>query len=138
LIRRLSIAVAMALGLGALFVGSVFAASELGGEVVTLISFGPRGSAYHTHLWVVDADGSAWLRAGQPGERWLARIRANPHVLLERSGARKRYRAVPDPAARDRIQALMREKYGLADRYIAMLRDGSRSIPVRLEPEAAP
>jgi hypothetical protein len=139
-IRRLFIAVALAVGLGALFVGSIFTASELGGEVVTLTSFDAGGARFHTHLWIVDADGSAWLRAGQPGEGWLARIRSDPHVLVARNGVEGRYLAVPvsDPTTRDRIHALMREKYGWADRYISMIRDGSKSVPVRLDPDAAP
>ena len=140
MIRRLAIAVALALGLGAVFVGSVFAASELGGEVVTLTSFGAGGARFHTHLWIVDADGAAWLRAGQPGEGWLARIRSDPQVLLRRHGVEGRYRAVPvsDPEIRDRIHGLMRKKYGWADEYISLIRDGSKSVPVRLEPDAGP
>lgn len=139
MIRRLAIAVVLALGLGGLFVGSVFAISELGGEVVTLTSFGAGGAPFHTHLWVVDAEEMPWLRAGQPGERWLARIRANPRVLLRRHGTESRYTAVPvtDPATRDRINALMRQKYGWADRTISLLRDGKKSVPVRLEAEPA-
>lgn len=140
MIRRLAIAVALALGLGALFVGSIFAASELGGEVVRITTFGPGGAPFHTHVWVVDVDGTPWLRAGEPASGWLARIRSDPHVLVLRGGEEKHWLAVPvsDPAWRDRVQALMRQKYGWADRYIALIRDGSRSVPVRLDAEPGP
>jgi hypothetical protein len=136
-IRWLAIAGGLALALAVLFVGSLFAASELGGEVVRLTTFDASGTAFHTHLWVVDTDGSSWLRAGNPSSGWLVRIRSEPHVLVERSGTEERYRAVPvpDPATRDRIHALMRQKYGWADHYISLVRDGTRSVAVRLEPD---
>jgi hypothetical protein len=136
--RRVVIALAIAVGAGALFIGSIFAVSELGGEVVTLATVAADGSPVQTHLWIVDADGSSWLRAGEPGSGWLARIRSDPHVLVTRQGARQAYRAVPvaDPAAVDRVNHLMRVKYGAADRFVSMLRDGSKSVPVRLDPES--
>jgi hypothetical protein len=36
-------------------------------------------------------------------------------------------------STRDRIHALMREKYGTADRLVGVLRDPAQSVPVRLE-----
>ena len=43
-----------------------------------------------------------------------------------------------DPVLRDRIHRLMRDKYGSADRWISIIRDGGASVPVRLDPPAAP
>jgi hypothetical protein len=67
---------------------------------------------------------------------WLARIERNPNVLVERGGRLIRFRAVPvrEPRVRDRIHALMREKYGTADKLVGVLRDPAQSVPVRLEP----
>jgi hypothetical protein len=50
-----------------------------------------------------------------------------------------RYRALPvrQPQVRDRIHALMREKYGMADRLVSLIRDPAQSVPVRLEPLGA-
>ena len=124
------LAAALALGIG------IFGASELGGEIVTLGTSSPDGEA-HTRIWVVDDMGHAWLRAGSPGNGWLVRIDANPDVTIERAGQVSRYRAVPvrgDPALRDRIHALMREKYTWADRIVSLIRDGSQSVPIRLDP----
>jgi hypothetical protein len=117
-------------------IGSVFGASELGGEVVTLDTVDASGAHRATHLWVVDDAGFAWLRSGAPGSEWLARIDANPDVEVERGGVLQRVRAVPVRQAnvRDRIHALMREKYGWADRLISGVRDPARSVAVRLEP----
>ncbi len=120
------------------FFGLVLVASELGGEVITLHTQTASGEK-RTHLWVVDDAGVAWLRAGMSGSGWLARIERNPIVLVERGGRLVRYRAVlvRQPQVRDRIHALMREKYGMADRLVSVLRDPAQSVPVRLEPVGA-
>ncbi|MEX2206259.1 MAG: hypothetical protein WEF50_08540 [Myxococcota bacterium] len=133
----IGLALVMALGIG------IFGASELGGEIATLGTSTADGEA-STRIWVVDDAGHAWLRAGAPGNGWLVRIDANPNVTVERNGVLTRYTAVPvrdDPTLRDRIHALMREKYTWADRIVSALRDGSHSVPIRLdpvEPGAAP
>ena len=121
------------------FFGLVLIMSELGGEVVTLHTQTAGGGEKRTHLWVVDDAGAAWLRAGMSGSGWLARLERNPNVLVERGGRLLRFRAVPvrEPKARDRIHALMREKYGTADRLVGVLRDPAQSVPVRLEPTSA-
>jgi len=127
------IAISLALGLG------VMGASELGGEVVTLRTNAPGGEA-ETRIWVVDDGGSAWLRAGNPGSGWLQRIDADPDVVVERAGESTRYRAVPvrnDPTLRDRIHALMREKYTWADRIVSLIGDRAQSVPIRLDPVEA-
>jgi hypothetical protein len=132
-IRRvlaLLLVVALAFGIG------IFAASELGGEVVTLHTNGPKGES-QTRTWVVDEGGFAWLRSGTAGNGWLLRIDADPMVLVERQGESTRFRAVPvrdDPTLRDRIHALMRDKYTWADQLVSLIRDGSKSVPIRLEP----
>ncbi|NNL86897.1 MAG: hypothetical protein HKP27_14640 [Myxococcales bacterium] len=121
---------ALALGIG------VVAASEWGGEVIDLYTRDAAAQEHHTRLWVVEDDGAWWLRAGTPGSGWLARIGSGGAVEVQRGGVRAVYRATPerDPARRDRTHALMREKYGGADRLISLLRDGEQSVPVRLEP----
>lgn len=131
--------VQIAVGLGVLavlLVGAIFAASELGGEVVVLHTREAGGADVSTHLWVVDDAGSAWLRSGVPTSGWFVRLEANPDVEVERGGETLRYRAVPvrSADARDRVHALMAEKYGWADRLIGVARDGSASIAVKLEP----
>ncbi len=112
------------------FVLFIFAASELGGEVVALDT-----GEHRTRLWVVEDDGALWLRAGTPGAAWLGRIGEGGTVTVERGGAAASYRATPDrrPARRERIHALMREKYGWADALISLMRDGEGSVPVRLD-----
>ncbi len=138
--KLLAIIVALALILGLAFVLSILAASELGGEVVTLRTVDAQGHTQETSLWIVEDQGFPWLRAGVPSSGWLQRIEVHPEVEVERGGRTLRFRAVPvrDPAIRDRIHALMREKYGAADAWISIMRDGEASVPVRLEPAEGP
>ena len=116
------------------FGGAMMLASE-SGEVVVLTTRDRDGSAHETRLWVVESQGALWLRAGVPSSRWLARLRAEPQVRVVRNGFAETYRAVPheSPADRDRINALMAEKYGWAEWLIGATRDGRKSVAVRLE-----
>ena len=118
------------------FVGLIYGASELGGEVVTLRTHEGAKEAV-TRLWVIDDGGFQYLRAGNPGSGWLKRIQLDPSVVVERNGVAARYRAVPvldDPEQPAHIHALMREKYGVADRIVSLLGDRSLSVAVRLVP----
>jgi hypothetical protein len=133
--KKVTLVVAALLALAVLFVASIFAASEMGSEVVTLTTWEADGSPVETRLWVVDDDGYPWLRAGVPTSSWLLRIEGNPKVQVDRGDAALDLRAVPirDPERRDRIHALMRAKYGWTDAWISLIRDGSQSLAVRLE-----
>jgi hypothetical protein len=58
-------------------------------------------------------------------------------VVLQRGGSEGSFTAVPvlDDATRNRINALMNEKYGLPDTAIgSALRDNAATVPVRLDP----
>jgi hypothetical protein len=140
LLRRVliwTLVIAMALGSG------IFGASELGGEIATLTTRAADGDGdATTRVWVVDDAGRAWLRSGSGKSGWYERLEANPDVTLERAGVTTRYLAVPvkgDAALRDRIHALMREKYTWADQVVSLSRDGAGSVPIRLDPvEPAP
>ena len=122
----------------AVFYGAILVASETGGEVVVLRTQEANGQWVSTRLWVTDDGGSEWLRAGDSSSGWFTRLRAKPRVEVERGGQLRSYRAVPvpTPGARDRINSLMGEKYGLADRLIDLVRDPSSCIAVRLDPAA--
>jgi len=130
--------VAVVVVLAVAYVGLMVGASELAEEVVVLRTFDAQGAAHETSLWIVeDADGALWLRAGMPSSSWLERLRARPDVELVRAGTTALYTATPVPEERERIHALTRERYGIADRIISALRDGSQSVPVRLDPRQA-
>jgi len=119
-----------------LLVGGYFVMAE-SGEVVVLETRAAAG-AHSTRVWVVDDAGFAWLRTGDPTSPWLARLRANSEVAVTRAGERREYRAVPldDAAARDRVNALTLEKYGLAEEILrALMMDPAGVTPIRLEPQ---
>jgi len=110
-----------------------FAVIELGHEVATLRTQRPDGSWQETRLWIVDDDGAAWLHS--KGAAWEARFAGDPVVELVRGGETRRYRAHAVPGPHPRIDALLREKYGLADRWVRLLAPDDPSVlVVRLDP----
>ena len=124
------------LALALLIAGSHYVASE-SGEAVVLRTRDEAGGVHETRLWVVDYDGSPWLRAGNPSGGWFSRLSARPEVEVVRGGQTLAFQAAPMPAARDTINDLMHEKYGWADSYICLFFPRAAKIPVRLLPAAA-
>ena len=124
------------LALALLIVGSQYVASE-SGEVVVLRTRDEAGGVHETRLWVVDHDGSPWLRAGNPSGGWFPRLSARPEVEVVRGSQTLAFQAAPTPEARDTINDLMHEKYGWADSYICLFFPRAAKIPVRLLPAAA-
>jgi hypothetical protein len=115
-----------------LLFGSQMLASE-SGEVVVLRTQ-DVGGVHETRLWVVEHEGRPWLRAGNADTGWLVRLQAQPEVEVVRGDETLAVRAVPVAEARDRINELMNEKYGLADAYICSFFPRETKIPVRLDP----
>jgi hypothetical protein len=70
------------------------------GEVVVLHTHDASGAAQDTRLWVVDHDGSAWLRAGGPESGWYRRVAADPAISVTRGATEVRYRATAVPGQR--------------------------------------
>jgi hypothetical protein len=114
-------------------IATQYLASE-SGEVVVLRTLDATGGIHETRLWVVDHDGAAWLRAGNPNAGWFPRLSARPQVEVVRDGKTSKFQAVPEPDARDTINDLMQEKYGFADSYISFYFARETKIPVRLVP----
>ena len=131
--RRVLRVVGALLALILLFFALQIVASE-SGEVVVLRTRDEAGVAHETRLWVVDHEGRSWLRAGHAGTGWFVRLQADPDVEVVRGGQTLAVRAVPVPDARDRINALVNEKYGVADSYISFFFRREHKIPVRLDP----
>lgn len=120
--------------IASLYGAGIVAASLLGGEVVTLYTRAAQGREYQTSLWVVEQQGRLWLRAGRPGSGWLKRLVETPEVRVERAGVVGDYRAVVVMPQRERINALMADRYGWADQLIGLLRDPEAVTPIRLDP----
>jgi hypothetical protein len=106
---------------------------EIGRELVTLRTPLPDGTWKETRLWIVDDGGSAWLHSA--GAEWVARFAGNPIVEVVRDGATRRYRANALPGPHPRVDQLLREKYGVADRWVRFLApDNDETVAVRLDP----
>jgi len=104
------------------------------GEVVEVETYDPRGVSFQTSAWIVDGHGDHWLRAGSPEASWLARLRAEPRVQITREGVRTSFRAEIAEGSADRVNFLMREKYGRSDELMMALRDPSEVTAIRLVP----
>ena len=133
MIRFLGMMVLSVFAAFVIFVGGLYLASELGGEVVVLRSFDPDGRGYDTRVWIVDYDGRGYLRGG-PDSDWVGRVMRNPEVELDRGGQKVRFRVVPTKRVREPINHLMAEKYEIADVLIGLTGDRTQDIPLRLEP----
>ena len=131
--RKLIPWVAVLVGVGVVWIGTQMVASE-SGEIVVLRTVDASGGVHETRLWVVDHDGSQWLRAGNAGVGWYTRLAAHPEVEVTRGADSRAYRAVPAPEARDAINDQMNQKYGWADSYIRFWFAPEKKIAVRLVP----
>ncbi len=131
--RRIALALVGLLVTAILVVLGHLALIEVGREVVTLRTQRPDGSWQATRLWIVDAGASSWLHSG--GEKWRKRFQGDPVVELERNGEIHRYRAHAMPGPHPEVDRLLREKYGIADRWVRFLApDGDQTLVVRLDP----
>lgn len=125
-------AIPLLIGVGSFVVGERM-------EVVILRTVDAQGHAHDTKLWIVDHEGHAWVRSVRPTLRWLERIRANPHVELERDGKFASYTAsiIETESAKRAVDAAIAAKYGWVDRWYELIVRHD-TIPVRLDPDAAP
>jgi len=130
-IKRLAIiAIIAVVGL----LGLQYAASETTGEVVVLTTTDAAGMAHETRLWIVDSDGSAWLRAGGGESGWYARLLQQPRVSLARNGQSATFTARPVPEATTKVTELMQKKYGWGETLISSTLDRSTSVAIELVP----
>ena len=135
--KKVVIAIGAVVGLFLLLVLAQLLASE-SGEVLVLETLDAAGEPHETRIWVVEDAGAVWVR-GDPDSGWVQRLLETPEIRAERGGHQASFLAIPDrdPAARDRVNALMRQKYGFADRFIAVtIGDADRegALPIRLDP----
>ncbi len=86
-----------------------------------------------TRLWIIDDDGRPILHGG--ASAWMANLEARPEIELVRDGETRAYRAVAIPGPHSRIDALLREKYGVADRWVRTVAPcDEQTRLVRLDP----
>lgn len=132
MMRRIALGAAVLVGLCVAYVPLHLALIEVGREVVVLRTRTAEGDWNETRLWVVDDGGAPWVHGGNSS--WMRQLEADPRVEMVRGGETRTYRAQPVPEADPRIHALLREKYGFADRWVRLLTGYVDCVPVRLEP----
>ena len=120
-----------------LFLGIIYGASELGGEVVTLARANADDEVSAVRVWIVDEGGSTWIEHGDADAFWIKKLSDDPEVLLTRDGRPQTFLGVPDPGAHDQYHRLRQAKYGWADGVVAAMGGGGPSdclgVPVRLQ-----
>ena len=122
-------------GISVLLIGIPIAASELGGEVVTLERAEEDGESSRIRIWIVDNDGESWIEHGDSESYWMNRLKTSNEVILDRAGQSQPYEGTLDPGSHDFYHDLRRQKYSWADQLIELLSGGREScdgIPVRL------
>jgi len=125
-VKRLAIGALALVVVVVLWLASYVAAAE-SGEVVVL-----HAGDTETRLWVVEHDGALWLR-GDPGAGWVAALRADPEVVVDRADERRDFIAEPVPEELATINELMAEKYGRGHTYIGFfLGQWKDALPIRL------
>ncbi len=102
---------------------------------VVLLRTGDQPGPRQTRTWIADDGGVLLVEAANPARPFLRDIEKNPELELRRAGVTRRCRAtpLPNPAGHERIRALLAQKYGWADCWVAILADTSRSVALRLE-----
>lgn len=136
--KRIAILLVAVIALFAAYVLAHWALIEVGREVIVLRTENADGSRLESRLWIVDDEnGVPWLHGGN--SQWMRNLKERPVVEVERAGEAHRYRAEPVPGPHPAIDAALRAKYGIADRWVRFVApDGETTMPVRLEPLDAP
>lgn len=119
------------------FVAMTWWALEAGG-VAVIETISPDGSPRETHVWFVEPEGEFWLEAGSPTNPWFLDVQRDPVLKIHTDGRVRRKLARPSDSTvdRDRIRALLRQKYGFRDQWVGLFVDSSQSVAVRLAPAA--
>ncbi len=119
----------------AAFGATTWWALESGG-VAVIETRTPDGAVRSTHVWYAEPNKELWLEAGTPENSWFQDVQRNPILTFNTNVRSTRYvaRSVGDSSGHTRIRSLIREKYGLRDRWVGLIVDTSRSVAVMLSP----
>jgi len=110
------------------------------GEVVVIHVPESDGSESSIRVWVVEQDGTLWIRGTPSANGWSARALRAGGLRLERAGQSSEW-VVRREQAREviqRINARFNEKYGWRDDLISLMigdADRSEAVVIELIPE---
>ena len=122
-------------GIPALLFIIPIAASELGGEVVTLERANADGDSSQIRVWIVDNSDASWIEHGDSDSYWMEQLLSSGEVVLRRGGETITHEGTLDPDSHDLYHALRRQKYSWADQLIELFSGGRENcdgVPVRL------
>ena len=111
------------------------AASELGGEVVTLERANADGDSSQIRVWIVDNSDASWIEHGDSDSYWMEQLLSSGEVVLQRGGETITHEGTLDPDSHDLYHDLRRQKYSWADQLIELFSGGRENcdgVPVRL------
>ena len=103
------------------------------GEVVVVTIQAEQPEHREVRLWVVDAEGEAFLRAGSDQAGWYQQMLTAPMVQVVRGQETFNAAVIPEPDRKEQINDLMSQKYGWADTFIDFLFGREDSVPLRLQ-----
>jgi hypothetical protein len=109
-----------------------------GKEVVVLHTTDATGVTHTTRTWLAaEPEGTVLIEAATPERPFLRDLAVNPTLELERGGGRSHCHAsvLPNPDGHKRVRRLLREQYGWADAWIALVADTHDSVAVRVRCE---
>ena len=111
-----------------------------GKDVAVLHTRDGTNHARRTRVWIAEDDGALWVESATPERDFYRDLLLRPELDVEHAGRAQRMVAQPVPGAtgHDRIRSMLRDKYGWADCWVALLQDTSRSVAVRLAPAPPP
>ena len=115
---------------------TIYGASELSGEVITLDRKLEDGGVSSVRIWIVDQGEYAWIEQGDPSSYWITNLSNDPELTITRDGETATYRAMPDPASHDLYHSVRQAKYTWGDDVVNLFTGknaGCSSVPVRIE-----
>ena len=125
--------VGIVLGLLIIVFGTQMLFSELGSEIVELHTLDDTGQSHTTRLWIVNHEGTPYVRAGMASSGWLLRALSNNSVEMTRHGVTGSYTFEHREQMRDTVNQLLLEKYTWGFRYISFtMQNADSAIPVAL------
>lgn len=122
--RSVSFAVVLAVSLALLARGALaFDWAPFEQEsVIHLLTHDEDGDVRETKVWVVVVAGAGYVRTN--ASQWLENVQRNPELQVKLRGYDYLMRAeeVRDASLRERVEEAFKEKYGLAQRTMSLLR----------------
>ncbi|HXC53231.1 MAG TPA: nitroreductase/quinone reductase family protein [Candidatus Limnocylindrales bacterium] len=141
--RRAAVA-ASCIAVAAVAFAAVTLVALEGRAVAVLHTTSASGDERRTRVWFVENDGALLVESATPDRPFYLDLQRNPDLVVELHAGmfdrqprilHARAELVPDPQGHEEIRRLLAQRYGWADKWIAVLADTSMSREVRVVPD---